>query len=351
MHADIVQTIADQVGVSPRTVQRILTGELRDSRPTIVRRAERIRSLARSLNYRPNAAARAVRTGRFNNVALILATGEHRSPLGESLLRGVHDGLEVTGQHLLVARYSDAALTDQGVVPRVLTELTCDGLLINVHSAVPEDLPGLLDRFRVPSVWMNVKLVHDCVHPDDLGAGRLATEHLLELGHRRIAYMDARWHHSARRGERHYSKVDRYGGYEAAMRSAGLTPRPWFDDAAMEADPFGWIEARLRADDRPTAIVAYGYELDWVERVALRMGLRVPEDLSLVNFSGERLVGIAAARNTAVVVGLTDLGRLAVEVLSRKIADPASKVPAVVLPAGVSPGYSSGPAPPRPVDR
>ena len=82
-----------------------------------------------------------------------------------------------------------------------------------------------MDRLRAlqtPAIFINVKQEFDAVHPDDLRGGEIATEHLLQLGHTRIAYARA-----AVNLKEHYSEIDRRLGYEAAMQSAGLPPLIW----------------------------------------------------------------------------------------------------------------------------
>jgi LacI family transcriptional regulator len=344
---EMLDRIAAEVGVSARTVQRTLNGEFRDTRPTLVRRAQQIHALARKYNYRPNAAARAMRAGRFDNVALILATGEHRSPLQEELLRGIHDALEETGQQLFVARYSDAALTDGDRVPRLLQELTCDGLLINYHSGAPAALEQLIEQYSLPAVWINVRRPHDCVHPDELGAGVAATEHLLQLGHRRIAYVDMAWHRSDRKRERHFSKEDRIAGYEQAMKRRRLRPQLILDEPGVLDDPAAYIQRLLDEPNPPTAAIAYGErEGHVVYRAAIRSGRRIPEDLSVVQFLGQTGTDIPSLRLTGVLIPNVEMGRLAVRMLLSKIDAPTVPQPATKPTGTTVAGYSTAPPPP-----
>jgi len=81
----------------------------------------------------------------------------------------------------------------------------------------------LVRQYRLPSIWVNVKRAEDAVHPDDLTAGRLATELLLSHGHRRVAFLDITDPWAPELG-RHYSLADRQRGYERAMRAAKAKP-------------------------------------------------------------------------------------------------------------------------------
>jgi DNA-binding LacI/PurR family transcriptional regulator len=342
---DIVTTIAEQVGVSPRTVQRILTGELRDTRPSIVERAHHIRSLARQMNYRPNAAARATRTGRFNNIAVILATSVHYSTLQEEVLRGMHDVLDESGQHLFVARYSDQQLTDDARVPRILQELNSDGLIINYNAGTPARLRELIDRSNIPSIWLNYKHTHDCIYPDEIAAGRVVTERLLALGHRRIAYFDLSLEPCRRLGHMHFSKEDRLAGYAGCLREAGGVPLVWGGnhDGGPEA-LIRQITTALCAPDRPTAVVAYGYT-DLLMRVAYEVGLHVPRDLSIVTFQGQFASDVPQFRTAGVRTPNIEMGRGAVRMLLQKIESPQRRLPPQVVSGPFLDGFSLACAP------
>jgi DNA-binding LacI/PurR family transcriptional regulator len=339
--------LARRVGVSQPTVSHVLNGraeQLRISRAT----QERIRKAARELGYRPNAAARSMARGRFGNVALLLSTDRGRSNLPGKLLDGIHDALAERDLHLTVVKLPDEKLTDAGFVPRILREWSCDGLLINYTDRIPAKMIELIKQSRHPAVWVNTKGEHDCVHPDDFGLGRKVAEHLIRLGHRRIAYVDF----TVGRCEMdtvHYSRRDREAGHFAALREAGLTLRIIQDDEPI------WLGDRacelcrevLSAPDAATAFTGYSPDhLGIVLFEAELAGRRVPEDLSLVGV-GDSVCMAGGRRITTLPVPEREVGRAAVEMLVEKLAAPLEPLPSRAIPAARElEGETCGPPPP-----
>jgi len=203
-------------------------------------------------------------------------------------------------------------------------------------------LADLLKRFSVPAIYLNVKQPHDCVYPDDVANGARATNRLIELGHRRIAFLS--------RVGKHYSIADRSSGYEQAMHAHGLTPRLIELPQGLAAgDPaLRRVPAEcLQRGDRPTGIVTYGLkEADLAVSAAIEIGRAVPRDLSVI---------CAAADNTTLsgdVFGVTsvelpwfEVGRQAVNLLMRKIAAPRRALDSIAVPPRFRDGRTTGPAP------
>ncbi len=335
--------IAEKVGVAKSTVSRVLSGKTGNTYIG-ANRQEQILRTARELGFRPNSAARAVATGRFNAVALLLSTHGWRSTLSQPLLSGVHDALAEAGHSLTLARLVDEKLTDSRFLPRILREWMCDGLLIDYNVAVPEGMSELIERHRVPSVWINAKRDFDAARPDDFQAGLDATRHLLGLGHRDIAYLDLAWEKSAKIGTRHYSKEDRLAGYRRAMGEAGLAPRLIYDvEGVTLKNLLHYTRDVLSRPDRPSAVLCYG-ESNIVEKAAWTVGLTVPADLSVMTFTNDPNV-IDELRPTAMTIPEGEVGRRAVRLLMMKIEDPSRKLPAEVVPCPFRNGCTT--APPR----
>ncbi len=325
-----LQTIADRAGLSKNTVGRILRGELKGLRVDATQRALRVRRLADQLGYRPNAIARAMSEGRFGCIALLLSTSTARSNLSMPLLAGIHDALAQRNLQLIVARLPDEQLTDDGFVPQILREMSCDGLLINYTDQIPGRMIELIEKSRQPVVWINVKRLCDCVHPDDIQIGRLATERLLERGHRRIAFVD-RAIGDANLVAVHYSRHDRYEGYCQAMRSAGL--EPWFikrSDGRHEPS----LADLMARPDRPTALVAQG-SLDegQLAEATVRLGLEIPRDLAIISFSIGEWQHIRGKPISHALVPFEEVGARAVSMLIEKMRQPQRELPAQAVEA------------------
>ena len=335
--ATTLTDVAKAAGVSYVTVSRVLNSNTNYRRPTFAKRAERIRKLAKDMGYRPNAAARATVRGRFDTVGLMLSTHHSRSILPEPMLNAIADALAARGLRLSIDKLPDDKLVQEGVVPDLLRAWSVDGLLINYNAIIPDKLIELVDAYGLPAVWLNSKQTHDCVYPDDEQAGRVATEHLLELGHTRIAFV----HYG---GWSHYSTPARRAGYEQAMRAAGREPQTVTEPDMNAADKRRAAADWLRGPDRPTAAVVYGVATLWPLNLAAQVdvGLRVPEDLSLVCFDNASLwhgdIHVSVARLPS-----ASMADRAVELLLERIADPAVTHDPLCLPCRMEPGNTTAP--------
>jgi LacI family transcriptional regulator len=280
------------------------------------------------MGYRANGSARAMRSRRAGSVALLLSTLGYRSVLSDRLRAGVQTALAENRLHLLVAALPDPQMTDEAFLPQVLREWAADGLLINYNADVPPGLPALITRHAIPSVWINAKRDADCVYPDDFACAREATERLVALGHRRIAYVDYA-------GVTHYSAPNRLAGCRAALAVGGYVPPRVFDGGG---DPVTRAERAREwlvgfGDERPTVVLAYGAGLAVpILYAAALLGLRVPGDLSLLTIYDSPEVSTGRALDT-MVLPEAEMGRTAVSLLLERIANPSRPLPPVALPA------------------
>ncbi len=343
-----ITDIAKVAGVSHMTVSRVLNGA-QYHRPTFAKRARNIRKLAREMGYRPNASARAMRQGRFGAVTLMMSADPGRSELPKKMFYGIQAAASHADLTVNLNIVPDDQLTDEQFIPKALRELHSDGLLINYHKSLPAYLRELIDRFAIPSVFLNLDADYDSVCPDDFAAGRTATEHLLSLGHRRIWYVGYSYDHD----NYHYSELERRDGYAAAMLDAKLEPvsidRYHRDLGRTHPNAQAWPQALLQPD-RPTAIVCYGKDVDVsiIHHAAARAGLCVPPDLSLMTFDGGP--AFDALELDTWLVPEYEVGRVGVEMLLQKILHPEQPLAARKLPFTHNPGESVAP-PANNVDR
>jgi DNA-binding LacI/PurR family transcriptional regulator len=214
-----IKEIAAATGYSAQTISRVLNNKGAGHRKST---CDFTLETAEAMGYRPNSLARAMVLGKFGGVGLLMSNNSGRSYLPTSLLSSIHDTLAGHNIHLTIGRLPDEKLTDSDYLPKVLREWSCDGFLINYTDHVPDGMAELIERSRLPSVWINTKKPGECVHPDDFGGGKLAVEYLRSRGHTRIAYTHYRWGDNLT--EAHYSVMDRLEGYKAGMKQAGLKP-------------------------------------------------------------------------------------------------------------------------------
>ena len=310
---------------------------------------ERVLHAAQQLGYRPNASALAMRAGRTGCVALLKGTHPNRNTLSAPVLGGVTAELNGRDLHLAILTLDDARLTSAEHLPKVLRQTMADGVLVKYDTQIPPQLGQLLAHFAIPTVWINSRQPADCVRPDDLAAGRLATEQLLALGHRRIAYVDFSGDPADR--DEHYSCHDRHAGYLAAMAKARRAPQ-LIGGRSLHEERLTLAHELLRQADRPTAVVCHsGWSAFPLWHAALQLGLQIPRDLSLISFESqpqdqfgqelslyevpEHVMGRTAARL------LGDL--LSVE--KNPAAGKSAPLPPIVLPFTCRPGQTVAPAP------
>jgi len=330
--------LAMLLGVSQVTVCKSLANHPGISKET----RDKVHRLAKKLRYRPNASARVMREQRFGTIALLQSSEPSRSILIPSLLAGIHAALRADDMHLLLAALPDDQLTNSDYVPKILSEWSCDGLLINYNAGIPQRMVKLIADFQIPAIWINSQQPSHCVYPNDVEGGRVATEHLLQLGHRRIAYVDYTF------GEKcpypvHYSTHDRFGGYSQAMAAAGL--EPWMIRSPVGPPPDPILEftrSWLTAENRPSAVVTYniGTAKPIVVMATALIGLEWPRQLALVTFDS-RCANDMGISLTTMVLPEFAMGVEAVRMLMRGIADRHAELPSKAFSLQLAPGVTT----------
>jgi LacI family transcriptional regulator len=320
-----IEQISKRAGVAKSTVSLVLSGKARKARISEAM-IEHVSRAARELDFRPNSAARATVTGRFNCALLLLSTDRLVSNMPSQMVDGIHDALMAHGMHLAIAKLPDDKLTQPAYMPKFLSEQMADGLLINYHFGIPPDMERLIREDTIPSVWINSKREADCIYPDDFEAGLRATQLLLRAGHRKIAYAD--YSHGKDDQTVHYSAQDRRAGYEQAMQQAALPVRVIQElEHVQSGRRMDHARRWLAGDDRPTAIVSYADRTAGpICAAALSLGIQVPQELSMVTMSDVPF-GTAGPLMTTMLVPQRELGHQAAEMLLEKLKHPDRALP------------------------
>ncbi len=347
--------IAAACGVSRPTVSRILAGGEKAALHNDATR-QRVLDTAERLGYRPNIAARAINTGKLGQFALMIGTRPARRGAQPQLLDGLLDACDARDSHLLVVRGGLDRLENQDQpLPRVLREASCDGLVLDYTHEQPPRLVEAVRRLDVPVAWVNTRrrpsgdrrapLPGHVVRPDDEGAAEAATRHLVELGHRRIAWIDRR-----AVGDRthHYSHAARRLGWSRGLHAAGLPVDPSFAidlrSPAGSVRHLDQVHRLLSRPDRPTAALTYSGDVaSLLATVAETMGWKVPRDLSLLTFGDAVRSGGQPFDYMLVPHG--DVGRRAIEqIAGDEPADSATevRVPAMLRRVGTTTAHGDG---------
>ena len=210
-----LKDVAQRAGVNPSTASRVL----RDDPGQQVRpeTRQRILDAARELRYRPNALAQGLRTRRTDTLGLIIPNLDN---LGfADVTHGIQSAAATADKLVMVLEAEAAAGSTQGVYDRLIGSGRLDGLIV-AFASVDDDLVAQLGEREIPLVLVNRRTsrVHGSVVVDDERGSRMAVEHLVGLGHRRIGYLGLNADtDTARR---------RLTGYGAGMTSAGIRIDP-----------------------------------------------------------------------------------------------------------------------------
>lgn len=311
--------IAELAGVSRATVSYILNGTAQQKRIP-EKTVNRIQKIIGENQYRPNGAARAIQRKRFDCLSLLLSPGSKGLWLPLGLLRNLQREVADRGMHLNVSELPDSKLVSPEFAPKMLRELLADGLLVNYLQPVPDGLEEMLQGYSIPHIWLNDIRAQDCVYPDDFNGSVKAVKLLMEMGHRHIAYLSM--------GDmQHYSKAKRQQGFEEAASLTGVQTTSICTPSSAGKEAFrDRVQMLLRSPNRPTACIGYSSnELQITYSVALRQGLHLPEDLSLLSFD-THLPLLGELTQSSLVVPQNKMAKAAVEALEQKIADPSASL-------------------------
>ncbi len=339
-----LKEIAERAGMSLQTISLALNGRPGPSKKT----REKVLKLAAEMGYRPNAAAQAIRKGRFDAIGLLRAEDPIMASISPGTFFGIEEGLDERRLRLVIDTATDSALSSDDSVPFFLSSFSVDGMLVS-HGRPSEEAMQMFMTYNIPCVWINVKRKQNCVHPDDFGGIKAATEHLLKLGHKRIGYIG---HIDS---STHYSFNDRHDGYKAAMSEAGIEPiaidlgKDDRDCRGPEAfrDLLAFMKAKA-----PTAIIQTLGSAGIVFFAAHELGLRVPEDLSILTMQDPAYLNVGSdfsyygeKRLTRLELPSKEMGRASVSVLADMLAGETVEAEPIVLPFAFHNGETTGPAP------
>lgn len=326
--------VARLARVSPSTVSNVLNGRHDRMRPET---RERVRQAIAQLGYAPSQVARQLKTGAVPIVGLIVPSVAN--PFWGAVARYVEEAALARGYQVLLCN----AERDPERERRYAAVLWSHGVRGVIFGSSPLSFDHLLDLarrgLRVVAFDRQTqsadRVVVDSVAIDNALGGRLATEHLLDLGHRRIGFLSG--------PIRTVSRLDRLAGYHAALAAAGLAPDPalvWEgragrglgDSEGAELGRAG-AQALLAGTAPPTALVAINdmYALGACAGIRDR-GLRIPGDVSVVGFDDiAPLAEIAAPPLTTVRQPLRAMMRAAVERLIGRVEGTPNERPAHLI--------------------
>lgn len=271
-----LRNVAERAQVSIRTVSNVVNGYEHVSE----KMRRRVRAAMDELDYRPNLVARTLRTGRTGVLALVVP--EIDVPYFSELARNVIDAAAQFGYRVIIDQTGHDHQREQELLGGGDRMMLFDGILFS-PLVTEAELAEMGSKTTMPLVLLGEHKFngrYDHVSIDNVRAATDATQHLIDIGRRRIAAI------GEQPSEPYETPQMRTAGYLAALKKAGITPDPLFIRAAIHyrrADGYIATNELLALPNRPDAIFCYS---DLLALGALKAifdaGLRVPEDIALI---------------------------------------------------------------------
>jgi DNA-binding LacI/PurR family transcriptional regulator len=325
-----LQDVATEVGVSPATASLVLRGSPGPSSGT----RERVLDAAARLGYRPDRAASLLARRRSRLIGVLM---DVRSTFHAQLVEDVHEAAEEHGYDLVLSTVTRTR--DEGRAVETLLDSRCEALVLlgpeapaSRLSALDRQLPGVAVGRSVPSAGVDVVRV-----ADEEGVAQ-AVDHLVGLGHRRIAHVD---------GGPGVIAAGRRRGYQRAMRRHRLGSHVQVVEGDRgEASGARAARTLLASDAPPTAVVTYNdASAVGLLDALLRSGVDVPGEVSVVGYDDSPLSRLAHVDLTTVSQESQQLMQHAVAAVVERLDGARTEHREVVVPPRLVVRGTTGPPP------
>ena len=329
-----LRDVARKVGVHPSTVSRVLNSSTRSM--VTLEIARRVEDAAKELGYRPNPNAYGLKTNRSLTVGVVIP--DLTDPLFPPIIRGIDDTLARAGYTTIVANTDNDRARECLILERMRGRRV-DALILG--STRREDV---LDGDDVPVVLINRSIDSGgvtAVVSDNAGGIGQVIDHLVSLGHRRIAHVG---------GPRFVTTgFARYQAYRSTMEGLGLSVKP---DLVECSDSYSRDEGKrallllLQSGERLTAVVAANDLLALGCYDALKAaGLDCPGDVSVTGFNDMPFVDMMDPPLTTVRIPQYDIGAAAARAVLERLNGAAGESETIVLPSTLVIRGSTAPPP------
>jgi len=319
-----IEDIARHLGIAVSTVSKALNDYSDVSQET----KERVLAAARELNYHPSAAARNLRRRRTDKIGFSFSFPVSlMSDYISRLITGVVAAAEQQGFNVILYPLMEDQVTQ---LTQICRAREVDGLLLLGRAQMEQTTIALLKQERIPFVVAGRRVENpevSFVTPDHSAGALAVTRHLIELGHRRIAFTP--------RPELGATSRDRLASYKQALAEAEI---PFEEDllaftSTVPGHDYQAMDKLLDLPNPPTAVFAI-HDTVAMEclRAATDRGLRVPEDLAIAGFDDWRASLTTQPPLTTVHPPLSDVGFQATKILLARVADRSLPPERVTLP-------------------
>ncbi len=311
-----IKDVAHAAQVSAATVSRVLGGRVAVD-PAM---QERVHAAVKATGYRPNLAARRLRSRHSNTIGLIVA--DIRNPFFTAVSRTVEDIAYARGLRVILCN-TDEDPAKEAMYLHLMQEERVTGVILaptrdgtEMASRLNLDFPTVLIDRTAPGTHQ------DSVVLDNDAMAALLVEHLHASGHSHIVGLF---------GANSSTGAERRGGYERAMMARGLDPRTVAVPHGLGAAEAA-VTALLAEADRPSALIASnGVMLTGVLRAVHALGMAVPADVALAGFDNEGWMEFVGGGLTVIEQPVEEIGRAAMTMLFDRIDNPMAAARKVVL--------------------
>ncbi|RUO20864.1 LacI family transcriptional regulator [Aliidiomarina iranensis] len=304
-----IYEVSERAGVSLATVSRVI------NKTVPVRESTRIKVEAamRELGYRPNSVAQSLASNRSNSIGIVVS--ELGGPFYGELLSRIENEFRAVGKHVIIAAgHSNAELERDSI--EFLQSRNCDALILHVESVddkyledlAATGLPFVLINRMVPSI------AEHCITLDNEQGGFLATEHLLQLGHRDIAYISGPlWKHDAE---------ERYTGHQSALASYGIEEDKtlFYEGDFQETGGEQGLAHLLAQGKKFTALVCANDEMAaGAITAAHEADLAIPEQLAVIGFDNINFSHYTYPKLTTIDYPVAEIGEMAARWVLKRV--------------------------------
>jgi LacI family transcriptional regulator len=311
-----MKDIARELGVSVVTVSKVIRNHADIGEET----RQRVLKRVKELNYQPNPAARALVTGKTYTAGLIVPDLVH--PFFAEVATGLSNALRRKGYSLLISSSQGDAELERQEIKRLLNR-RLDALVIASTQWTVESFRRIEEQ-KVPYILIDrafLGMPANFVGVDDVKVGRVATEHLIEVGCRRIAHI---------RGAATSTAIGRLEGYNQALSKHDQTPLQGYVITGRSADVDSWssgyeaMKKLLALNPPPDGVFCYNdpIAIGGIDAI-LDAGLRVPHDIAVVgcgnlHFDKSLRVPLSSVDQQSVAIG-ERAGKLVLSVIESKV--------------------------------
>ncbi|WP_085992129.1 LacI family DNA-binding transcriptional regulator [Oceanobacillus senegalensis] len=308
-----IKEVAKEANVAISTVSRVLNNSGYTSEKT----REKVLQAVKKLDYKGSLLAAAMTKKQTLTLGLIIP--DIKNIFYSDLTRAVEDEASKHGFNIFLCN-TDNNLQKEAEYINLLIAKGVDGIIFSSPEIEAENIKDAKEKYPdLPIVVLGSKIFNLHVHEvlvDNFDGGYKATSHLIDLGHKDIAFISG--------GKESYASVERHKGYEYALNENGISINDEyvvFDKFYMESGYKNALKL-LQKNRRPTAIFAGSDSIAvGVYRAANELNINIPEQLSVVGFDDSQYAEILSPMLTTIHTPIKEMGQRAIEIIVKLIKE------------------------------